>query len=72
MKGHMRNVERLNITLPTEMARLIRAKVEEGSYASHSEVIRDAVRAWQGQLQSERLASVRAKITEADAGPARR
>ena len=30
----MQNVERLSITLPTEMARLIRAKVEQGGYAS--------------------------------------
>ena len=65
----MQNVERLSITLPTEMARLIRAKVEEGGYASNSEVIREAMRAWQAQeqLRSERLAGVRAKIAAADA-----
>ncbi len=67
----MQNVERLSITLPAEMARLIRAKVEEGSYASNSEVIREAMRAWQAQeqLRSERLAGIRAKIAEADADP---
>jgi antitoxin ParD1/3/4 len=67
----MQNVERLSITLPTEMARLIRAKVEEGGYASNSEVIREAMRAWQAQeqLRADRLAGIRAKIAEADADP---
>ena len=65
----MQNVERLSITLPTDMARMIRAKVEEGGYASNSEVIREAMRAWQEQeqLRAQRLASVRARIAEADA-----
>jgi antitoxin ParD1/3/4 len=65
----MRNVERLSITLPADMARLIRAKVEEGGYASNSEVIREAMRAWQEQeqLRAQRLAAARAKIAEADA-----
>ena len=65
----MQNVERLSITLPIEMARLIRTKVEEGGYASNSEVIREAMRAWQiaEELRGERLAGIRAKIAEADA-----
>jgi antitoxin ParD1/3/4 len=68
-KNPMQNVERLSITLPVDMARLIRAKVEEGGYASNSEVIREAMRAWQEQeqLRAQRLAAVRAKIAEADA-----
>ena len=65
----MQNVERLSITLPSDMARLIRSKVEEGGYASNSEVIREAMRAWQEQeqLRTQRLAAVRARIAEADA-----
>jgi antitoxin ParD1/3/4 len=65
----MQNVERLSITLPTDMARLIRAKVDGGGYASNSEVIREAMRAWQEQeqLRSQRLATARARIAEADA-----
>ena len=65
----MQNVERLSITLPADMARMIRAKVEEGRYASNSEVIRDAMRAWleQEQLRAQRLTTLRAKIAEADA-----
>ena len=67
----MQNVERLSITLPTEMAHMIRAKVKEGSYASNSEVIREAMRAWQEQeqLRCHRLTALRAKIAEADADP---
>ena len=65
----MQNVERLSITLPADMARMIRAKVEEGRYASNSEVIREAMRAWQEreQLRAQRLTAVRARIAEADA-----
>jgi len=65
----MRNVERLSITLPADIARMIRAKVEEGHYASNSEVVRDAMRAWleQEQLRAQRLTTLRAKIAEADA-----
>ena len=64
----MQNVERLSITLPTDMARMIRSRVKEGGYASNSEVIREAMRAWQEQeqLRAQRLATVRAKIAEAD------
>jgi len=65
----MQNVERLSITLPAEMVRMIRAKVEQGGYASNSEVIREAMRAWQEQEQqrAQRLAAARARIAEADA-----
>jgi antitoxin ParD1/3/4 len=65
----MQNVERLSITLPAEMGRMIRAKVEEGRCASNSEVICEAMRAWQEQeqLRAQRLTKVRAKISEADA-----
>src|SRR5271170_1299485 len=63
----MQNVERSSITLPADMARMIRAKVEEGRYASNSEVIREAKRAWQEQEQprAQRLTALRAKIAEA-------
>ncbi|MEQ1639127.1 MAG: type II toxin-antitoxin system ParD family antitoxin [Methylococcales bacterium] len=38
--------EKLSITLPTEMVRIIREKVGNGTYASNSEVIREAMRGW--------------------------
>ena len=41
----MRSTQQLSITLPNEMADLIRAKVAKGEYATESEVIRDGLRA---------------------------
>ena len=43
----MRTTRQLSITLPDEMADLVRAKVESGEYASESEVIREGLRALQ-------------------------
>lgn len=39
----MRTTQQLNITLPHEMAQLVRGKVASGEYASESEVIRDGL-----------------------------
>ncbi|MES2360811.1 MAG: type II toxin-antitoxin system ParD family antitoxin [Pseudomonadota bacterium] len=41
----MRTTQQLSITLPNEMASLVRAKVAAGAYASESEVIREGLRA---------------------------
>lgn len=41
----MRSTQQLSITLPNEMAEMIRARVASGEYASDSEVIRDGLRA---------------------------
>ena len=40
----MRTTQQLSITLPNEMANLIKAKVQSGEYATESEVIRDGLR----------------------------
>jgi len=40
----MRTTRQLSITLPTDMAEAIRAKVAAGEYATESEVIRDGLR----------------------------
>ena len=40
----MRTTQSLSITLPIEMAEMIKAKVASGEYASESEVIRDGLR----------------------------
>ena len=45
----MRSTRQLSITLPTEMAADVRAKVESGDYASESEVIREGLRALQAR-----------------------
>lgn len=41
----MRTTRQLSVTLPVEMAEMIRTKVSSGEYASESEVIRDGLRA---------------------------
>ena len=41
----MRTTQQLSITLPNDMASLVKTKVSTGEYASESEVIRDGLRA---------------------------
>lgn len=41
----MRTTQQLSITLPNEMADIVKGKVRTGEYASESEVIRDGLRA---------------------------
>lgn len=40
----MRTTQQFSITLPTEMASLVKSKVVSGDYATESEVIRDGLR----------------------------
>jgi antitoxin ParD1/3/4 len=60
----MSEIERLTITLPAEMAASVRAAVDEGNYASSSEVIREALRDWKMKraVQMQELAALRADI----------
>jgi antitoxin ParD1/3/4 len=41
----VRTTQQFSITLPNEMADLVKAKVMKGEYATESEVIRDGLRA---------------------------
>lgn len=41
----MRSTTQMSITLPNEMAKMVKDKVTAGEYASESEVIRDGLRA---------------------------
>jgi putative addiction module CopG family antidote len=41
----MRTTQQFSITLPTEMANVVKSKVAGGDYATESEVIRDGLRA---------------------------
>ena len=63
----MEPAEKLSITLPANLARAVRQKVESGAYASNSEVIREALRAWQEREmdRDQRLARIRQDIEEA-------
>lgn len=40
----MRSTQQMSITLPSDMADIVKAKVKGGEYASESEVIRDGLR----------------------------
>lgn len=43
----MRSTRQMSITLPVDMARMVKEKVAQGGYASESEVIREGLRALQ-------------------------
>jgi antitoxin ParD1/3/4 len=60
----MAEIERMTITLPTDMAAVVKAAVAEGDYASASEVVRDALRDWKMKrsLQIQELAALKADI----------
>lgn len=62
----MQPAEKVSITMPPEMMRLIRDSIEAGEYASTSEVLRDAMRAWlrQREEHQERLESIRARVRQ--------
>lgn len=60
----MAGIERLTITLPSDMAAVIKGAVEDGDYASNSEVVREALRDWKLKraLQLQELAALKADI----------
>jgi antitoxin ParD1/3/4 len=60
----MPEIERLTVTLPAEMAAVVKGAVESGDYASTSEVIRAALRDWKLKraTQIEELAALKADI----------
>ena len=45
----MRNTHPISVTLPHDMAAMVKAKVTSGEYASESEVIRDGLRTLQAR-----------------------
>lgn len=65
-------IERMTITMPAEMAAMLKATVAEGQYASTSEVIREALRDWARARAAEQrgLEALRAAIQAGDdSGP---
>jgi antitoxin ParD1/3/4 len=63
----MSDIERMTITMPAEMAAVVKSAVDAGDYASTSEVVRAALRDWKMKraLQIEELAALK---TDIDAG----
>ncbi len=67
----MRSTRQMSITLPNEMAQMVKDKVESGAYASESEVIRDGLRSLQERdaaverwLRDEAVPSYRAYLAD--------
>jgi antitoxin ParD1/3/4 len=60
----MSAIERLTVTLPAGMAADVKAAVEEGQYASNSEVVREALRDWKMKraVQQKEFALLKADI----------
>jgi antitoxin ParD1/3/4 len=67
----MSTIEKLSITLPQEMVSAIKSRVEAGSYASTSEVLREAMRLWlrQEEEHEERMAVLRSRVQQSLADP---
>jgi antitoxin ParD1/3/4 len=60
----MSEIERMTITLPSDMAAVVKGAVEGGDYASSSEVVREALRDWKMKraLQLQELAALKIDI----------
>ena len=60
----MAEIERLTITLPSDMAAVVKGAVEGGDYASSSEVVREALRDWKMKraIQLKEMEALKADI----------
>ena len=60
----MSTIERLTVTMPADMAAVVKAAVEGGGYTSTSEVVREALRGWKAKraIQSLELAALKTDI----------
>ncbi len=60
----MAEIERMTVTLPSDMAAVVKGAVEGGDYASSSEVVREALRDWKMKraLQLQELAALKIDI----------
>lgn len=63
----MAKVEKISVALTPEMVATLREAVAEGAYASSSEIVREALRAWQEQRHEReiRIAHLKARIDQA-------
>ena len=60
----MSEIERMTLTLPSDMAAVVKGAVDGGDYASSSEVVREALRDWKMKraLQLQELAALKVDI----------
>lgn len=61
---NMSDVERITVTLTTEMARAVKGAVASGDYASSSEIVREALRHWRRhrEFQAQELEALRSVV----------
>jgi putative addiction module CopG family antidote len=70
----MRSTQQFSVTLPNEMAQMVKSKVSSGEYASESEVVREGLRALQARdkaLETWLRTEVAAAYDELKADPSR-
>src|ERR1039458_10507930 len=62
----MSTIERMTITMPADMAAVVKAAVDAGDYASTSEVVRDALREWKIKraIQLQELTALKTDISQ--------
>ncbi len=68
----MSAVERMTVTVPAEMASMLKTEVAKGDYASASEIVREALRDWEVKKEWRRrkLEALRGDIQQGiDSGP---
>lgn len=68
----MSNVERVTVTVSADLAATLRHTVEDGEYASASEIVREALRDWTRKRDQEQrdLETLRQLVREGDeSGP---
>lgn len=60
----MSTIERMTITMPADMAAIIKEAVAGGDYASTSEVVREALREWKAAraVQHQEFVTLKADI----------
>jgi antitoxin ParD1/3/4 len=68
----MSKFERITVTVPADMAAVLRDSVDDGEYATTSEIVREALREWSRQREREQSERhlLRQLVAEGDAsGP---
>ena len=62
----MAEIERLTITLPSDMAAMVKGAVDGGDYASSSEVVREALLDWKlkRSVQLKEMEALKADIDQ--------
>jgi len=65
---HPKKAERITITLPPDMLASIKKEVSSGSYASTSELIREAMRMWQKREEEHkaRISLIRERLAHSE------